>query len=217
MQLGDALFPFARRRLFAKLPAPVGFIRDHFVAQHVEHLVEVRPGIDRHIQRKNLGPVVRARVGQHFVEVRVLFVHGVDHDHLRDAAVRRAMPDPLRADADAVLRVHHHESEIRHPHRRERLADEVERTWRIEDVQLPAHPGAMQQRSLGGNLVLPLGDVIIRNRCALRDTAHAPDHTRAREHRFAQHRLAGRRVTHDGKIPKVPWRRRGHNSNPFLL
>jgi hypothetical protein len=24
-------------------------------------------------------------------------------------------------------------------------------------------------------------------------------------------------VAHDGKIPKVPCRRRGHNSNPFLL
>ena len=160
---------------------------------------------------------MRARVGQHFVEVRVLFVHCVDHDHFRDAAFRRAIPHPLRAHADAVLRVHHHEREIRHAHRRERLADEVEITRRVEDVQLLAHPRAMQQRSLCGNLVLLFADVIIRNGGALRDVAHAPDDARAREHRLAERCLAGRRVTHDGKIPKIPSRRRGHNSNPFLL
>ena len=128
MQLGDALFPFARRRFFAKLPAPIGFIGHDFVAQDVEHLVEVRSGIDRHVQRKNFRSVVRACLGQHFVEVRVLFVHGVDHEDLWDAAVCRAIPDPLRAHADAFLRVHHHESEIRHVQGRERLAHEVEIT-----------------------------------------------------------------------------------------
>ena len=76
-----------------------------------------------------------AGVGQHLVEVCILFVHRVDHDDLRDAAVRRAIPHPLRAHADAVLRVHHYEREIRHPHCRERLADEVEITRRVEDVQ----------------------------------------------------------------------------------
>ena len=69
----------------------------------------------------------------------------------------------------------------------------------------------MQQRSLRGNLVLPLGDVIIRNGSALRDVAHAPDDARAREHRLAERRLAGRRVTHDGKIAKIPCRRCDHN------
>ena len=119
---------------------------------------------------------MRARVGQHFVEVRVLFVHRVDDDDLRDAAVGRAIPHPLRADADAVLRVHHHEREVRHAQRRERFADEVEITRRVEDVELLAQPLAMQQRSLRGNLVLLLADVIIRNRGAFRDAAHAPDH-----------------------------------------
>jgi hypothetical protein len=65
--------------------------------------------------------------------------------------------------------------------------------------------------------VLLFAHVIIRNRGALRDVAHAADDARAREHRLADRRLAGRRVTHDGKIPKIPCRRRGHKSNSFLL
>src|SRR5437762_4152041 len=77
MQLCGAVFPFAARRFLAKLPVPVVFICHHFVAQDVEHLVEVRPGIDRHVQRKHFRPVMCARVGQHFVEVRVLFVHAL--------------------------------------------------------------------------------------------------------------------------------------------
>ena len=76
---------------------------------------------------------------------------------------------------------------------------------------------AMQQRSLRGNLVLLFADVTIRNGGALRDVAHAPHDARAREHRLAQRRLAGRRVANRGKIPKIPCRRRGHNSNSFLL
>ena len=75
----------------------------------------------------------------------------------------------------------------------------------------------MQERSLRGNLVLLLADVTIRNGGALRDVAHAPDDARARQHRLAERRLAGRRVTHDGKISKIPCRRRGHKSNSFLL
>src|SRR5262249_45085842 len=100
---------------------------------------------------------------------------------------------------------------------RERLADKVEVTRRVEDVQLLAHPRAMQQRGLCGNLVLAFGDVIIRNRGALRDVAHAPDDARACEHRLAERRLAGRRVAHNGQIPKVPCKRRGHKSNLFLF
>ena len=216
MQSFDLLFPFSGRRFLAKRPVPVGFIGHDFAAQDVEHLVEIWPRIDRHVQRKNLGPVMRANVGQHFVEVRVLFVDGVDDDDLRNAAVRCAIPHPLRAHANAVLRVHHHEREVRHAHRRERLADEVEITWRVENVQFLAHPRAMEQRRLGGNLVLLFAHVIIRNGGSLRDVAHAPDDAGAREHRLAQRRLAGRRVTRDGKIPKLPCRRRGHNSNPFF-
>jgi hypothetical protein len=65
--------------------------------------------------------------------------------------------------------------------------------------------------------MLLFADVTIRNGGALRDVAHAPDHARAGEHRLAERRLAGRRVTNRGKIPKIPCKRRGHNSNPFLL
>jgi hypothetical protein len=75
----------------------------------------------------------------------------------------------------------------------------------------------MQQRSLRGNLVLLFADVTIRNGGALGDVAHAPDDARAGEHRLAERRFARRRVTYQGKIPKVPCRRRGHNSNLFLL
>jgi len=60
----------------------------------------------------------------------------------------------------------------------------------------------MQQRSLRGNLVLLFADVTIRNSGALRDVAHAPNDARAGEHRLAQ-RLAGRRVTYQGKIAKI--------------
>src|SRR5439155_13350294 len=131
-----------------------------------------------------------------------------------NAAVRRAIPHALRAHADAVLRVDQHECEIRHALCRKRLADEVEIARRVEDVELLAHPRAMQQRRLRGNLALPLADVIIRNGGALRDAAHTPYDACAREHRLAQRRLAGRRVTDDGKVPNVRGRRRGHNSNP---
>jgi hypothetical protein len=81
---------------------------------------------------------------------------------------------PLGSDPDAMLRVHDREGKIRHPHGRERLADEVEITGRVENVQLLSHPRAMQQRGLRGNLVLLFGDVIIRDRGALRDVPIRP-------------------------------------------
>src|SRR5262249_37280842 len=109
----------------------------------------------------------------------------------------------------------HYEREVRHTHCRKGLADKVEIARRVENVQFLAHPRAMQQRGLRGDLVLPFGEVIIRNSCALRDVAHAPDDARAREHCLAERRLPGRRVTHNSKIPKIPCRRCDHNSDSF--
>src|SRR4029079_76457 len=103
MQLCDTIFPITRRRFLAKLPAPIGFICDDFASQHIEDLIEIRPGIDRNIQRKNFWPIVRTRVGQHFVEVSVLFIDSVDDEYPRNSAVLRAMPHSLCAYANAVL------------------------------------------------------------------------------------------------------------------
>ena len=50
------LFPFAGRRLLAKFPVPVGFIRHHFVAQDIEHLVEFGPGLIGTLNGKTFGP-----------------------------------------------------------------------------------------------------------------------------------------------------------------
>jgi hypothetical protein len=82
---------------------------------------------------------------------------------------------------------------------------------------LIAQAATKGERSLRGNLVLLFADVIIRNGTALREVAHLPDDARAGEHRLAPRPFARRRVTNPGKIPKVSCRRRGHNSNLFLL
>ncbi len=88
--------------------------------------------------------IMLARAGEHVVEVRVRFVHRIDHDHLRDAAIARALPHALGADADAVLRIHHHERKIDDPQRRQRLAEKIEIARRVDDVQLFAEPLRVQ-------------------------------------------------------------------------
>jgi len=116
-----------------------------------------------------------------------------------------------------VLRMDGNERKVANPQGAQSLADKVRITRAIKDIEFFSEPFQMHQGGGNGNLAVLFIVVIIRNRGPLRDVAHAPDDARAREHRLAQRRLPGRRVTHDGKIPKIPCRRRGHKSNSFLL
>jgi hypothetical protein len=50
---------------------------------------------------------MRPGIGEDLIEVRVLFVHCVDHDDLRDAALIREMRNAFGANADAVLCMDH--------------------------------------------------------------------------------------------------------------
>jgi hypothetical protein len=126
VQLPDAFLPCALRRLLLELPAPARLVADDVTPEHIENLIEAGPRIHRHIQRKHAMTVMSARVREHLVEMCVGFIHRIDDEHLWNPAIERAIPDPLGAHADPVLRVHDHEREVRHAQRRQRLAQEIE-------------------------------------------------------------------------------------------
>ena len=204
VELRDLFLPFARGRFLAEFAPGVGqIIRHHLIAQDIQNLVEARPGIDRQVQRKNPRPVMLPRRRQHFVEARVDLVHRVDHDDFGNAQFRRVIPDPLRAHADAVLGMHRHQGQIRHPQRAQRLPHKVQVARRVNHIELLPHPFRVQQRRLRRNLPLLFAGVVVRDRRSVGDAAHPTDGPAAHQHRFTQHGFPARGVADNGKIPKI--------------
>ena len=61
----------------------------------------------------------------------------------------------------------------------------------------------MQKRGLGGNLPLPLADVIIRRSGTVADAAHSSDRAAAEQHGFREDRFSRRGVPGDSEIADV--------------
>jgi hypothetical protein len=173
--------------------------------------VEIRAGVHRHIQRKYAWTKMCPSLREDFVEIRVLFVHRVDHDDFWDSALIGEIRNAFCADPDAVLRMNNHQREIGYVQRRERLAHEVEVAWRVHDVEFFVHPGGMQKRRLGGNLSLLFAHVIIGDGGAVRDPSHAVDRAAACQHRFAQDCFSGRGMPDDGKVADLRTTMVGHD------
>ena len=181
---GDVLDELAVQFLYLRLPfagggflgvfaGAVGRVGHDFVAQHVQHLVETRPGIHRHVHRKDVPPEMLLRRLQHRVEIHVLLVERVDDDHFREAVAGGVIPHAVGAHAEAVLRVNDDQREIADAQRAQTFADEIQIAGRVNDVELLAHPFGVHQRGGDGNLPVLFADVIIGNGGAVGDAAHA--------------------------------------------
>ena len=217
VQFLDLRFQFAGGRLFLVFAAGIGRVGHDLVAQHVERAVEAGAGIHRHAQRKDVPAKPFLHLAHHRVEIHVLLVHRVHHDHFRNAVTGRVIPHPVGADAEPVLRMNHHQREIADAQRAEAFADEVEITRRVNDVELLARPLRVQQRRRDRNLPVLFADVIIGHRGAVGDAAHAVDDAAAHEHGLAEHRLAGRGVADDGEVTDVCWSVIFHRGISFNL
>ena len=112
VQFLDPRFQFTGGRLFLEFAAGIGRIGHDLVAQHVERAIEAGAGIHRHTQRKDVPAKPFLHLFHHRVEIHVLLVHRVHHDHLRNAVAGRVIPHPVGADAETVLRVNDHQREI---------------------------------------------------------------------------------------------------------
>ena len=137
--------PFAAGRFLRVFAAGIRVVGHHVVAQHIQHAAETGTGIDGDRQRKHMPTKPFPRLTQHGVKIHVLLVHGIDHNHLRDAVMRRVIPHPLRAHAEAVLGVNDHQREIADAQRAQPLADEIEIARRVDDVELLPRPFRVQQ------------------------------------------------------------------------
>ena len=212
MQLDDLFLPRAGGRDLREFsPAGSEIVSDDLIAQHVQHLVETGAGIDRDVHGKNAGAEMFAGRSQGLVEIRIDLVQGIDDQNFRDAEVGRVIPDPFGADADAVLGMDDHQGKIGHTQSAERFADEIQVAGRVNDVELLAHPFGMEQGSLHGNAPLLFADVIIGDRAAIGDPAHAADDAAASQHGLAQHGFTAGSMAGDGEVADIGWRVFLHN------
>ncbi len=112
-----------------------------------------------------------------------------------------------------MLCVDDHQCEIGNVQCRQRLAHEIEITWRVHDVELLIHPRGMQERCLSRDLSLPFAHVVIGDGRALRDTSHPVNPAAARQQRLTQDRFSGRRMPDNGKVADIRGRMACHELN----
>ncbi len=200
VQPGDLVLPAPLGRLLLVFARPVGGVADHLAAEHVEHLVKTRAGIHGHLHRKHRGTEAAAHLRQQPVEIHPFLVEAGHDDDLRNAVGGGVFPHQLRADADAVAGVDHHEGEVGDVQRVDGLAAEIEVTGRVDEIETPPLPFAVERRAVDRDVPLLLAHVVIRDRGALGDGTHAMDGAAAQEHGLGQHRLAGGRMAHEGEV-----------------
>ncbi len=188
---------------FGVLAALVSRVGEDFTAHHVQHLVEAGAGVDWHHQREHPLAEVLAHLRQGLLEIRLFLVKRVEDDHLRNAVVRRAFPDRVRAHARAVVGVDDDHGEVAHAQRAEALADEIRVTGAIENVELLAQPIQVHEGGQHGDLAVLLALMVVGHRGAGGDGAHAVDHARGGQHGLAEHGFSGRSVAYDGKVTNV--------------
>ena len=194
---------FARGRNLLVLSRTVGRVGADLAAQHVEHLIEARTGIHRHLHGEHLGAEPLADLLEQEVVIDILFVERIDDDDLRDAELRRIVPHHLRANPDSVPGVDHDDREVDHPEGIECLAAEIEISRGVDGIQPAVLPLQAERRGVDRYLPLLLAHMIIGHRRSLHNAAHAVDDATAHEHGFRQHGLAGGRMTDDREVANV--------------
>ena len=199
----DPGFPLARGGQFLVLARAVRRVGADLVAQHVEHLVEARARVHRHLHRENLGAKPLPDLLEEEVVIDVLLVQRVDHDDFRDTELGGVIPHHLGADPDAMNGMDHHHGKIHDPERVERLAAEIEVPRGVEGVQPAILPFEAERRGMNRNLPLLLAHMVVGHRRTLDDAAHAVDDSAAHEHGFRQHGLARGRVADDREVTDV--------------
>ena len=169
--------------------------------QHVDDRARARPGRNLHHRGPASEPLLdlrhqRAEVG--FGPIQV-----VDHEHRRDLLLEAVFPGQLRAHLDALDRIHHIDGQVCHPKCGQHLPDEVRIARRVEHVDFMVLPGHMQQRREDRHATFLLAGVVVADRVALFDRAHARNDAGRVEHGFGQHRFAAPLVSDQRNVTNV--------------
>ena len=155
------------------MPVAGTSVTDDLVAQHVEHLVEARTRIDRHLQRMNLRPEAVPDLCHQRLEIILLLVEPGDKDDAWDAELAGIIPHHLGPHPDAVAGMDDDQRKVGDTQGVDRLTREVEVAGRIDKIETPPLPFAVERRSVDGDVPLLFAHVIIRHGGALGDAAHA--------------------------------------------
>src|SRR5467141_3428336 len=125
MQRADAIFPRAGRGRFVEFSALVGFVGHDLVAQHIQDLVEARSRIDWDGHRKDFLSEAGPNLLEDRLKIGALFVKRVYYNDFRNSVIGRISPNLLGADGDAMLGIHHHQSEVTDAQGSQTFTDEV--------------------------------------------------------------------------------------------
>src|SRR5580692_6607229 len=87
MKLEGTFFPGTSCGFLAVTAPAVCFVGDDVTTKNIQNLVEIRARVHRHIERKYAWTKMCPSLREDFVEIRVLFVHRVDHDDFWDSAL----------------------------------------------------------------------------------------------------------------------------------
>jgi len=102
-----------------------------------------------------------------------------------------------------MLGMDDHQREIAHPQGAQTLADEIQVTRGVDEIEELAAPIGVHERGRDRDLPLLFTDMIIRDRGAFGDPSHAGDDPRAAKHGLAQQCFPGRGMTDEGKIADI--------------
>jgi hypothetical protein len=167
------------------------------IAVGIEEAVhDVLPAVRGQVDRQAFLPEDLLDALQKPFEIGVFGVDLVDEDHAAEAAFARRSHHPRRVELDAVLRVDDDDRRLHRRKRRDRLAGEIRHAGRIDQVDVDAFVGEVDERRIERVAVLLFEGVEVGDGGASLQAAHRADGSGFPQQGVGQQGLARPAVAH---------------------
>ena len=168
--------------------------------EQIDDAVEVVPVADGDLDGNHLRGEVVPHVAKDRLEVRVLLVHRGDEENARQVQLVADLPDLLGPDLDAGRPAQDHHGRVGGVETAHGLAEVIEISGCIEEVQLGVHPLGVREAEGDGVLAIDFVGGVIGECGAIPDRAVAAAGTGDEGQRVDEGRLAAGSVAHEGHI-----------------
>ena len=193
-----------------ELVGPFALLRDgtarvavRFRVQEVGDARELGLRADRQLERRHLVPERRHELIERVLERRALAIQLVHEDRAGQPRFHRELPRRFRLHLDAVDRRDDDDHRIDRSDRGSEIADEVGVAGCVQDVDLDAVPFDGRHRERDRDALALLVRIVIGDRVAVLDGAHARDGAGCVQHGLQEGGLAGAAVADQQDVTDV--------------
>ena len=188
------------RHLLAVLLHAAALEQVRLVLDEVHDAAERLGFADRQLGRHRVEAEAIVQGLERVAEARVLLVHHVDHRERGGLLLLEDLPHDFGPDLDAGVGADDEERRVRHPQRAVHVADEIEVSRGVDQVDLVSLPLELRESEVDGHLALDLVGAVIEHGASVRHAPEAGIGLGEEQHGLGQRGLAHAMMGDEGDV-----------------